>query len=134
LEEEFFEQYKRVQGQLQRLLNTSATAVVQSGEAMLGLWGALRAVIRPGTRVLSVSSGVYGTGIGTMAEQLGASVKRVDVAWDVSFIEAVQNIRQLASEWQPELITVRVWPWYIARTNLSFAHCRPCTARHRAEY
>jgi aspartate aminotransferase-like enzyme len=52
-----------------------------------------------------VSSGVHGTGIGTMAEQLGASVKRVDVAWDVSFIEAVQNIRQLASEWQPELIT-----------------------------
>ncbi len=107
MEEEFFEQYKRVQGQLQRLLNTSSTPVIQSGEAMLGLWGALRAVIRPGTRVLSVSSGVYGTGIGTMAEQLGASVKRVDVPWDLSFIEALSQIRQLAQEWQPELITVR---------------------------
>jgi len=131
LEEEFFEQYKRVQGQLQRLLNTSSTPVIQSGEAMLGLWGALRAVIRPGTRVLSVSSGVYGTGIGTMAEQLGASVKRIDVPWDLSFIESLPQIRQLVQEWQPELITVRDSVIHVLNAKYSK---RPCTARLRAEY
>lgn len=98
---------------------------------MLGLWGALRAVIKPGTRVLSVSSGVYGTGIGTMAAQLGASVQRVDVAWDVSFIDAVQTIRDLARDWQPELITVR---HSIMHVSLDSPRDRPCTARHRAEY
>ncbi len=97
---------------------------------MLGLWGALRAVIKPGTRVLSVSSGVYGTGIGTMAAQLGATVKRVEVAWDVSFIESVQSIRELARDWQPELITVRM-QCNECRTD---AGGRPCIARHPAAY
>jgi aspartate aminotransferase-like enzyme len=44
---------------------------------MVALWGALKSVLLPGDVVVSVCNGVYGDGIASMAEGLGATVQRV---------------------------------------------------------
>ena len=38
---------------------------------MLALWGALKSVIVPGDKVLSIATGVFGFGIAEMAKQVG---------------------------------------------------------------
>ena len=42
-----------------------------TGEGMLALWGALKSCLKPGDHVVSVGTGVFGDGIGEMAESFG---------------------------------------------------------------
>jgi aspartate aminotransferase-like enzyme len=55
--------------------------------------------------VLLVSSGVYGDGIGEMAEMIGAQVKYVKFEWDESATD-IARIRAAVEEFHPKLITV----------------------------
>ena len=52
--------------------------MLMTGEAMMGLWGALKSVVRAGDVVVSACNGVYGAGIADMAASLGAVVHRVE--------------------------------------------------------
>ena len=58
----FFDLYARVQVLLQELLNSKSNVahdvVIWSGEGMLGLWGALKSVVKPGERVLALATGL----------------------------------------------------------------------------
>jgi aspartate aminotransferase-like enzyme len=82
LEPEFRELYAGVQAQLQRILATTHTVALMSGEGMAALWGALKSTVRPGDRVLAVATGVFGYGIADMARALGAEVETVAFAHD----------------------------------------------------
>ena len=77
-EPEYLELYARVQGQLQQILGARGRLAIMTGEGMIGLWGALKSCIRPGERVLAVSTGVFGHGIGEMAASIGAEVRTVE--------------------------------------------------------
>ena len=59
---------------LQQLAGTSQEIILLSGEGMLGLWGMLKSVLRPGDAVVSVATGVFGDGLGDMASALGCVV------------------------------------------------------------
>ena len=82
LESEFFALYQRAETALQTLLGTQNSVAILTGEGMLALWGALKSCLKPGDRVLSVATGVFGYGIGEMAKTLGADVRTIGLGYD----------------------------------------------------
>lgn len=82
VEPAFWEDYAALERALQRLLGARRSAVaVQSGEAMLALWGALKSVLQPGDAVVCAANGVFGEGFAAMARALGADVHVVEGDW-----------------------------------------------------
>ena len=104
LEGEFLELYACTQGNLQKILGTKNAIVMQSGEGMLALWSALKSCLRPGDRVVSVATGVFGDGIGDMAESIGASVRKIRLPYNET-ISDLAPVEALVSEFNPKMIT-----------------------------
>ena len=71
LEEEFFTLYRQNQTFIQKLLHTTNDIVITSGEAMSILWAALKCTLKPGEKMLAVSSGLFGEGFADMARAFG---------------------------------------------------------------
>lgn len=103
LEEEFFALYTHCEQGLQRLLATQNDIAILSGEGMLALWAALKSVIRPGDRVLAVATGVFGYGIGEMAQAIGAEVEVVGFGYDD--VADADQVRAAARRFRPRIIT-----------------------------
>ena len=104
LEPEFFELYAKTEKNLQMILGTENSVVIQTGEGMLALWGALKSCIRPLDRVLAVGTGVFGYGIGEMAASVGAEVKALN--WDYSeTISDPERIEAAIKNFKPKMIT-----------------------------
>jgi aspartate aminotransferase-like enzyme len=82
LEPEYSQLYADVQEQLCAILGTKNQIAIMTGEGMIALWGALKSCIRPGERVLALSTGVFGYGIGEMAAAIGADVRWVEFGYD----------------------------------------------------
>ncbi|NLW62061.1 MAG: alanine--glyoxylate aminotransferase family protein, partial [Synergistaceae bacterium] len=74
LEKDFYQLLSENQGLLKKILKTENSVTIQSGEAMLVLWGALKSTVKPKDRVLALSNGLFGHGLGEMAASLGAEV------------------------------------------------------------
>jgi aspartate aminotransferase-like enzyme len=103
LEDEFFALYAECQRGLQQILSTQNTVTIQTGEGMLALWGALKSVLQPGNRVLAVATGLFGYGIGEMAQSLGMQVETVGFGYDG--IADPNVVRAAARRFRPHLIT-----------------------------
>ena len=86
LEKDFYSLLRDNQELLKKILKTENSVTIQSGEAMLVLWGALKSTVKPKDRVLTLSNGLFGHGLGEMAESLGAEVRYIE-AEDGSFID-----------------------------------------------
>ena len=104
LETEFLDLYARTQGLLGAILGTRNDIVIQSGEGMLALWSALKSCLVPGDRVLAVATGVFGYGIGEMAQSIGADVKTVGFGYDET-IGDTARIEAAIAEFKPRMIT-----------------------------
>jgi len=104
LETEFIDLYSRTQKQLKVILGTRDDIVIQSGEGMLALWSALKSCLVPGDRVLAVATGVFGYGIGEMAQSIGADVKTVGFSYDET-INDMARIEAAIAEFKPRMIT-----------------------------
>jgi aspartate aminotransferase-like enzyme len=103
LEDEFFALYAECERGLQQILGTQNSVTIQTGEGMLALWGALKSVLQPGNRVLSVATGLFGYGIGEMAQSLGMQVETVGFGYDG--IADPDVVRAAARRFRPHLIT-----------------------------
>jgi aspartate aminotransferase-like enzyme len=103
LEEEFFTLYQVCEASLGRMLATRNRVVIQSGEGMLALWGALKSVLRPGDRVLAVANGVFGYGIADMARRLGMTVEVIGCGYDD--VPDPDKVRDAARRLRPQLLT-----------------------------
>lgn len=103
LEEEFFSLYQACEANLGTILATANRIVIQSGEGMLALWGALKSVLRPGDRVLAVANGVFGYGIADMARQLGMALEVVGFGYDD--IPYPDKVWDAAKRLRPRLMT-----------------------------
>lgn len=103
MEVEFFNLYAECERGLQQILATQNHVAILSGEGMLALWAALKSVLHPGDRVLAVASGVFGYGIGEMAQQVGARVEVVEFGYDGVLDPA--RVREAATRFRPRLIT-----------------------------
>lgn len=105
LETEFLELYNQTEANLQKILQTRNQVVIQTGEGMLVLWGALKSCIHPDDRVLSIATGVFGYGIADMAESIGAHVETVELAYNQT-ISDWNEIERAIVEFGPKMITV----------------------------
>lgn len=103
LEEDFFSLYDEVQKKLQNLLETDETVVIQSGEAMGALWGALKSVLAPRSRVLAVAAGLFGRGFADMARALGHDVEIV--AFGDDEIPEPEKVIDRIRTYRPHLVT-----------------------------
>lgn len=70
---------RRHQPRHRQLMGTKDDVVLMTGEGMLALWGALKSCLKPGDHVVSVGTGVFGDGIGEMAESFGCIVEKVSL-------------------------------------------------------
>ena len=86
-----------------QILGTRNDISIQTGEGMIALWGALKSVLLPGDRVLAVSTGLFGAGIGDMARSVGAEVETLD--FGDNDIADVQQVREAALRLRPKMIT-----------------------------
>ena len=105
LEMEFIDLYSRTQRRLKAIFSTRDDVVIQSGEGMLALWSALKSCLVPGDRVLAIATGVFGYGIGEMAQSIGADVKTVGFSYDET-INDMARIEAAIAEFKPRMITV----------------------------
>jgi aspartate aminotransferase-like enzyme len=103
LESEFFALYAECEQELQTVLGTTNDVTIHSGEGMIALWGALKSVLLPGDRVLAVSTGLFGGGIGEMARGLGAEVEILD--FGLNDVADHDQVRAAARRVRPKLIT-----------------------------
>lgn len=78
----FLETFRRTEAKVGKLFRTQNEIILLQGEAVLGLEAAARALVRPGTRVLNLASGVFGKGMGSRLESLGADVAELEVGYD----------------------------------------------------
>jgi aspartate aminotransferase-like enzyme len=104
LETDFVELYAHTQERLKTILATRNDIVIMSGEGMLALWSALKSCLVPGDRVLAVATGVFGYGIGEMAQSIGADVKTVGFGYDET-INDTARIEAAIAEFKPRMIT-----------------------------
>jgi aspartate aminotransferase-like enzyme len=104
LEPEFLDLYRRMAANLQKIMVTNSDVLIQTGEGMLALWGALKSCLKPGDRVLSIASGVFGFGIADMAHAIGASVKTVDIPYNQT-ISNWDEIEAAMLDHHPKMIT-----------------------------
>ena len=103
LEKDFYALLGENQELLQQILKTKNEVTIQSGEAMLILWGALKSTVKANDRVLVLSNGIFGRGFGEMAETLGAEVKILEAA-DGEFV-SLEELRAQISSFKPYMVT-----------------------------
>lgn len=104
IDTEFLELYNRTENKIQQILGTQNSVIMQTGEGMLGLWGALKSCLKPGSKVLALCNGVFGDGIADMAESIGAEVKRFSVAYNTTQINYTE-FEKAVIDFEPLMIT-----------------------------
>ena len=105
LETEFLELYNQTEANLKTIMGTKNQVVIQTGEGMLALWGALKSCLAPGDRVLSIATGVFGDGIGDMAAAIGAEVHKISLPYDQTIAD-MDQIKSAIESFGPKMITV----------------------------
>lgn len=105
LEKDYVELYKRTEKGLRKIMQTKNSVVIQTGEGMLALWSALKSTLCPGDRVLALSTGLFGYGIGAMAESLGCEVKTIGFGFDETLSDFAL-IEKAICEFRPKMITM----------------------------
>ena len=103
LEPEFFSLYRYNQILTQQLLHTCSDIVITSGEAMSILWASLKCTLRPGEKLLAVSSGLFGEGFADMARTFGVNAEVCSFPYDD--VPDPQRVREHALRFRPKVIT-----------------------------
>ena len=103
LEHEFFDLYRENQALTQQLLHTRNQIIIMSGEAMQILWAALKCTLRPGERMLAVSSGLFGEGFAEMAESFGVNAQVC--SFHDNSVPDPQRVYEHAKKFRPKVIT-----------------------------
>lgn len=103
LEDDFYSLLADNQTLVKRLLRTKNDVTIQSGEAMLILWGAMKSTLRAKERLLCISNGLFGHGAGEMAEAIGAEVEYLE-APDGEFVTP-EAVREKVASFRPDMVT-----------------------------
>lgn len=105
LEREYVELYDSTTKMLQKIMGTKNDVVLQTGEGMLALWGALKNCLKAGDKVLVLSTGLFGYGFAEMAEGIGCKARVINFEFDET-IEDFDVIEKTIKEFQPKMITM----------------------------
>ncbi len=107
-EEDFVPLYHATSTLLASCMNTKNDVVIMTGEGMLALWAGLKSCLTKGDRVLAISTGVFGEGIGHMAASLGCEVQTIHLPFNATIPTqdvALKNIEEVISTFKPHMIT-----------------------------
>lgn len=103
LEDEFFELYHKNQVLTQKLLHTKNDVAITTGEAMSILWASLKCTLKPGEKILAVSSGLFGEGFADMARAFGAEAEVCSFPHDE--VPEPGKVYEHAKRFRPKVIT-----------------------------
>src|SRR3954447_15654377 len=104
LEPEFVDLYRATGAMLGEIMATRNDVVIALGEAMVVLWGTIKSALRPGDRLLAVSSGLFGAGFADMARAGGAEARTVDFPYDA--VPDPDRVAEAVREYRPTLVTM----------------------------
>ncbi len=104
-EDEFYELYGAVGRKLARLMGTRNEVVLQPGEGMAVLWGAVKSTLKPGETLLAVSTGLFGEGFADMAKGIGARGETVAYDYDET-IHDLDRVEDAIKRFRPKVLTV----------------------------
>lgn len=105
MEDDFYCLYTGVTDKLRLFMGTGNDVIIQSGEAMATLWGAMKSTIEPGDSVLCISTGLFGSGFADMAKTLKAEPHLVEYGADET-INDLDRIEDSIRAYKPKIITV----------------------------
>jgi aspartate aminotransferase-like enzyme len=105
LESDYRDLYLQTQTKMQQLMGTKNQIAFMTGEGMISLWGSLKSTIKPGDRVLTLGTGVFGYGIGDLARSIGAEVETVGFEYDET-LHDWERIEAAIINFKPKMITV----------------------------
>lgn len=105
IEKDYVELYADTAWMLGAIMQTKNQVVIQTGEGMLALWSALKSCLLPGDKVLALSTGLFGYGMGQMAESIGCEVRTMGFGFDETFTD-FDLIEKAIREFQPKMITM----------------------------
>lgn len=105
LEKDYADLYKDTEKSLRKIMQTRNSVVIQTGEGMLALWSAMKSCLLPGDKVLALSTGLFGYGMGEMAESIGCEVRTIGFGFDESITDFAL-IEKAIQEFQPKMITM----------------------------
>lgn len=105
IEKDYIELYAETSRMLGEIMQTKNQVVIQTGEGMLALWSALKSCLLPGDKVLALSTGLFGYGMGQMAESIGCEVHTIGFGFDETFTD-FDLIEKAIREFQPKMITM----------------------------
>ena len=103
-EDEFYELYGAVGKKLARLMGTANEVMIQPGEGMAVLWGAVKSVLKPGETLLAVGTGFFGDGFAEMATLAGANGKVVSFPYDET-LHDLSRVEEAIRKYRPKVIT-----------------------------
>ncbi len=79
---DFLATFRRTQEKVAKIYKTENDIVLMQGEAIVGLEGAARSLVRPGMHVLNLVQGVFGKGMGFWLKDFGAELHELEVGYD----------------------------------------------------
>jgi pyridoxamine--pyruvate transaminase len=101
----FIELFRRTEQKVAEIFLTQNDVLLMQGEAVLGLEAAARGLVRPGTPVLNLVSGVFGKGMGYWLKDFGAELHELEVPYNDS-VDPGDVERYLDEHPEIELLTV----------------------------
>jgi pyridoxamine---pyruvate transaminase len=101
----FLELFRRTERKVAEIFLTQSDVLLMQGEAVVGLEAAARGVVRPGTHVLNLVSGIFGKGMGYWLKDFGAELHELEVPYNDS-VDPADVERYLEEHPEIELLTV----------------------------
>jgi pyridoxamine---pyruvate transaminase len=101
----FIETFRATERKVGELFLSKNDVLLMQGEAVLGLEAAARGLVRPGTPVLNLVSGVFGKGMGFWLKDFGAGLHELEVPYNES-VDPADVERFLDEHPEIELVTL----------------------------
>jgi pyridoxamine--pyruvate transaminase len=102
---DFLDAFRRTERKVADLFRTTNDVVLMQGEAIVGLEGAARSLVKPGMHVLNLVQGVFGKGMGYWLTDFGATLHEIEVPYNEAVDpDAVE--RYLDAHPEIELVTL----------------------------
>jgi pyridoxamine--pyruvate transaminase len=102
---DFLELFRGAERKVAELFRTTNDVVLMQGEAIVGLEGAARSLVRPGMPVLNLVQGVFGKGMGYWLTDFGAVLHEIEVPYD-SAVDPATVETYLDAHPEIELVTL----------------------------
>lgn len=102
---DFLELFRRTQDKVADLFRTKNDVVLMQGEAIVGLEGAARSLVKPGMHVLNLVQGVFGKGMGYWLTDFGAILHEIEVPYDQA-VDPASVEQYLDAHPEIELVTI----------------------------